>query len=38
MGTICAHPHEKDESNETVDTNKKNYIQLAGQLGSDTHI
>ena len=33
MGTICAHPNEKDECNETVDTTKKNSVQAQGTLG-----
>jgi hypothetical protein len=38
MGTICAHPTEKDECNETVDTTKKNCVQLQGTLGGTTYV
>jgi hypothetical protein len=38
MGTICAHPMEKDECNETVDTTKKNLVQVQGVLGENISI
>ena len=38
MGTICAHHIEKDECNETVETNRKNLVQLHGILASSISV
>jgi len=38
MGTICAHPMEKDECNETVETNHKNLVQLHGTLANSISV
>lgn len=35
MGVICTQPIEKDECNETAETNRKNLVQLHGTLANN---
>ncbi len=38
MGAICTQPMQKDECNETAETNQKNLVQLHGTLANNISI